>query len=158
MSRHYGRCPMGQRCVSTIPHGHWQSSTFIAALRHESIEAPFLIEGPSMPRFSRLILSRCFVHNCARATRSSWTTSPPTKSITSASYSRLEGLAFATCRLTALISIPLNRLSPNSKRICVRRPPALWTSFIQPWRQPSTPSPPHTVEASFVTPNMRLSK
>ena len=26
--------------------GHWQSSTFIAALRHDSIEAPFLIEGP----------------------------------------------------------------------------------------------------------------
>lgn len=36
---------MGQRCLSTIPHGRWQSSTFIAALRHESIEAPFLIEG-----------------------------------------------------------------------------------------------------------------
>ena len=32
--------------MSAIPHGHWQSSTFIAALRHESIEAPFLIEGP----------------------------------------------------------------------------------------------------------------
>lgn len=37
---------MGQRCFSAIPHGHWQTSTFIAALRHESIEAPFLIEGP----------------------------------------------------------------------------------------------------------------
>jgi transposase len=37
---------MGQRCISAIPHGHWQSSTFVAALRHESIEAPFLIEGP----------------------------------------------------------------------------------------------------------------
>jgi transposase len=46
MARHYGRCPLGQRCLSAIPHGHWQSSTFIAALRHESIEAPFLIEGP----------------------------------------------------------------------------------------------------------------
>jgi transposase len=46
MARHYGRCPLGQRCLSVIPHGHWQSSTFIAALRHESIEAPFLIEGP----------------------------------------------------------------------------------------------------------------
>jgi transposase len=46
MARHYGRCPMGQRCISAIPHGHWQSSTFIAALRHESVEAPFLIEGP----------------------------------------------------------------------------------------------------------------
>jgi transposase len=46
MARHRGRCPIGQRCISAIPHGHWQSSTFIAALRHESIEAPFLIEGP----------------------------------------------------------------------------------------------------------------
>ncbi len=45
MARRYGRCSVGQRCVSAIPHGHWQSSTFIAALRHESIEAPFLIEG-----------------------------------------------------------------------------------------------------------------
>jgi len=46
MTRHYGRCLRGQRCLSVIPHDHWQSSTFIAALRHESIEAPFLIEGP----------------------------------------------------------------------------------------------------------------
>ena len=46
LARHYGRCPLGQRCLSVIPHGHWQSSTFIAALRHDSIDAPFLIEGP----------------------------------------------------------------------------------------------------------------
>jgi transposase len=45
MARLYGRCPVGRRCVGTIPHGHWQSSTFIAALRAESIAAPFLIEG-----------------------------------------------------------------------------------------------------------------
>jgi transposase len=46
MARHYGRCPMGRRCTSAVPHGHWQSSTFLAALRHQSIEAPFLVEGP----------------------------------------------------------------------------------------------------------------
>jgi transposase len=46
MARHHGRGPMGQRCISAIPHGHWQSSTFIAALRQESVAAPFLIEGP----------------------------------------------------------------------------------------------------------------
>jgi transposase len=45
MARLYGRCPKDQRCVSSVPHGHWQSSTFIAALRVESITAPFLIEG-----------------------------------------------------------------------------------------------------------------
>jgi transposase len=46
LARHYGRCPLGQRCISAIPHGRWQSSTFIAALRHDRIDAPFLIEGP----------------------------------------------------------------------------------------------------------------
>jgi len=28
-----------------VPHGHWQTSTFIAALRVEGLAAPFLIEG-----------------------------------------------------------------------------------------------------------------
>jgi transposase len=46
LARGYGRCPVGRRCLSAIPHGHWQSSTFIAALRHESITAPFLVDGP----------------------------------------------------------------------------------------------------------------
>ena len=46
MARHHGRGPIGQRCLSAVPHGHWQSSTFLAALRHTSIAAPFLIEGP----------------------------------------------------------------------------------------------------------------
>jgi transposase len=45
MSRLYGRCQSGRRCVGAIPQGHWQTSTFIAALRAESITAPFLIEG-----------------------------------------------------------------------------------------------------------------
>lgn len=45
MARLYGRCPRGQRCIGTIPHGHWQTSTFIAALRLEGLAAPFLIEG-----------------------------------------------------------------------------------------------------------------
>jgi transposase len=46
MARLYGRSPRGQRCPSAVPYGHWQTSTFLAALRHESIEAPFLVEGP----------------------------------------------------------------------------------------------------------------
>jgi hypothetical protein len=45
LARIHGRCPIGQRCFSAVPHGHWQSSTFLAALRHEIIAAPFLVEG-----------------------------------------------------------------------------------------------------------------
>jgi len=46
LARLYGRCPRGERCLSAVPHGHWQSSTFIAALRLEQLEAPFLVAGP----------------------------------------------------------------------------------------------------------------
>jgi len=28
------------------PHGHWKTLTFIAALRHDRIEAPWVIDGP----------------------------------------------------------------------------------------------------------------
>lgn len=46
MARHYGRSLRGCRCRSALPHGHGQSSTFIAALRHDRIGAPFLVAGP----------------------------------------------------------------------------------------------------------------
>ena len=33
MARRYGRAPRGERVVAAIPHGHWKTTTFIAALR-----------------------------------------------------------------------------------------------------------------------------
>ena len=45
MARLYGRSLRNQRCVAAVPHGHWQTSTFIAALRCDGLAAPFLIEG-----------------------------------------------------------------------------------------------------------------
>ena len=45
MARLYGRSPIGRRCLGRVPYGHWQTSTFIAALRWDRINAPFLIEG-----------------------------------------------------------------------------------------------------------------
>ena len=45
LARLYGRSRRGQRCVGAVPYGHWQTSTFIAALRRDRIDAPFLIEG-----------------------------------------------------------------------------------------------------------------
>jgi transposase len=46
LARLYGRCPRTERCPGAVPHGHWQSSTFLAALRQEEITAPFLVDGP----------------------------------------------------------------------------------------------------------------
>jgi transposase len=29
-----------------VPHGNWQTTTFVAALRHDGIPAPFVPDGP----------------------------------------------------------------------------------------------------------------
>ncbi len=36
----------GQRLVASVPHGHWKTSTFLAALRVDALTAPCLIDGP----------------------------------------------------------------------------------------------------------------
>jgi transposase len=46
MTRRHGRAPQGERLVCKIPHGHWKTTTFIAALRHNGVTAPFVLDGP----------------------------------------------------------------------------------------------------------------
>jgi transposase len=36
----------GQRLKAKVPHGHWKTMTFLAALRHDRIDAPFVFDGP----------------------------------------------------------------------------------------------------------------
>jgi transposase len=43
--RRYGRCPRDQRLVAKVPHGHWKTTTFLAALRHDGLYAPLVIDG-----------------------------------------------------------------------------------------------------------------
>ena len=52
MTRSHGRCPRGQRLAATRPYGHWQTLTFVAALRRDRLTAPCVFEGPiNGPRF-----------------------------------------------------------------------------------------------------------
>jgi len=41
-----GWSPKGQRLKAKAPYGHWNTMTFLAALRHDRIDAPWLIDGP----------------------------------------------------------------------------------------------------------------
>src|ERR1700751_6441628 len=40
-----GWAPRGRRLHAKVPHGRWKTMTFLAALRHDRIDAPWLIEG-----------------------------------------------------------------------------------------------------------------
>jgi len=46
MVRRYGRAPTTRRCLDRVPHGHWRTATLLAALRHDRLTAPLLIDGP----------------------------------------------------------------------------------------------------------------
>ncbi len=45
MTRRYGRAPVGQRVVGRVPHGHWKTTTFVAAMRADGLTAPMVIDG-----------------------------------------------------------------------------------------------------------------
>jgi transposase len=45
MARRYGRADKGGRVVAAVPYGHWKTSTFLAALRHDAIAAPCVLDG-----------------------------------------------------------------------------------------------------------------
>ncbi|NTU76348.1 MAG: IS630 family transposase [Alphaproteobacteria bacterium] len=42
----YGRSPKGERLIARVPHGHWKTTTFLAALRHDELTAPAVFDGP----------------------------------------------------------------------------------------------------------------
>lgn len=45
MTRPRGRAPRGQRLIAKVPHGHWKTTTFLAALRTKGLSAPLVIDG-----------------------------------------------------------------------------------------------------------------
>jgi transposase len=45
MTRPRGRSARGTRLVAQVPHGHWKTTTFLAALRTRGLTAPLVIDG-----------------------------------------------------------------------------------------------------------------
>lgn len=46
MTRLYGRCRRGQRLIDKVPLARWETTTFVAALRHDGLTAPMVLDGP----------------------------------------------------------------------------------------------------------------
>ena len=45
LTRLYGRGPTSERVVEHVPHGHWMTTTFVAALRTTGLTAPMVVDG-----------------------------------------------------------------------------------------------------------------
>lgn len=68
MTRPRGRSFCGERVIESVPHGHWKTTTFLAALRSTDPTAPQVIDGAingssmgrsSLAGFSRNSSRRC---------------------------------------------------------------------------------------------------
>ena len=45
MAKTTGWAPRGQRLTGQAPFGHWRTQTFIGAMRHDRVDAPWVIDG-----------------------------------------------------------------------------------------------------------------
>jgi len=73
-----GRGPRGERVIGSVPLGSWQTITFVAALRHNKMTAPLVVEGamsgemflayveqcliPTLKRNDIVVMDNCRVH------------------------------------------------------------------------------------------------
>ena len=46
MTRLYGWGPNSERVSYAVPHGHWKTTTFVAAFRLSGMFAPIVVDGP----------------------------------------------------------------------------------------------------------------
>lgn len=53
--------PRGERLPGAAPFGHWNTSTFIAALRHDRVDAPWVFDGPVNGDIFRTYVERVLV-------------------------------------------------------------------------------------------------
>ena len=79
MAKTTGWSPKGARLIDHAPFAHWNTQAFIAALRHDRLDAPWVM-GCAM---NRALLTSMSSHSssrpCSKATRSSLTILPPTQ-------------------------------------------------------------------------------
>src|SRR5436853_2954083 len=67
MVRLGGRAPRGVRLIGHVPLGEWHTITFVAALRHNKMSAPMVIDGPMTGEMFRAYVEQCLVPTLRRS-------------------------------------------------------------------------------------------
>jgi transposase len=58
MARRYGWGPTAERVVGAVPHGHRETTTFVAALRADGLTAPMAVDGAITGELFRAYVER----------------------------------------------------------------------------------------------------
>ncbi len=66
MVRLRGRAPRGVRVIGRVPLGEWKAITFVAALRHNKMTAPMVIEGAMTGEIFLAYVQQCLVPTLRR--------------------------------------------------------------------------------------------
>ena len=66
MVRLYGRGPRGVRVVDRVPQGTWKTITFVAALRHDKMVAPMIVDGPMTGEMFLAYIEQCLLPTLKR--------------------------------------------------------------------------------------------
>ncbi len=66
MARLRGRAPRGERVIGRVPLGEWKTITYVAALRHDGLSAPMVIEGAMTGEVFRAYVEQCLVPTLRR--------------------------------------------------------------------------------------------
>jgi transposase len=143
MARTHGRAPRGQRLRVGVPHGHWETTTVVAALTLRGTIAPFVLSGPINREAFEAYLERVLVPELrpgdvvAMDTLSSHK-GPKVRALIEAAGARLlflppcspgfNPIENAFARLKALLARPPNPPSPA----CGARSDASSTSSTRP--------------------------
>jgi transposase len=61
MTRLYGRAFAGERLSDAVPHGHWSTTTMVAAVGTGGTRAPFVFEGPMDTQMFRAYVKHVLV-------------------------------------------------------------------------------------------------
>jgi transposase len=66
MVRLSGRCPRGERLVGCVPHGHWKTITFVAAMRRNGMTAPCILDGSMTGQSFLAYIEQCLARTLKR--------------------------------------------------------------------------------------------
>jgi transposase len=151
MARRYGRCPRGQRLVSSVPWGHWKTTTFVGALRVGEIAAPCVFDGPMDGPSFRAYVERFVVPILRQGDIVVMDNLPRHKVVGICEAIEAAGAELRTCPRTAQTSTPSNSSSLNSKPCCERSPPEPSKRSLQQSPKPSPKSVRKSAKTTLLT-------
>jgi hypothetical protein len=121
MTRTHGRSLRGTRLVAKVPHGHWRTLTFIAALRRDRITAPCVFDGPINGVCFRAYVEQVLVPTLKPGDIVIMDNPAATKPRRSAGSSAQPARPRSSCRPIRPTSTRSSKPSPSSSLTCASR-------------------------------------